>query len=61
MENLPEYVDITPNWQGLFRFAVQLVKSNVAKGDGQALIIEMLEYGARLDEHIKEDKHVLKF
>ena len=42
-------VNIEPNWQGMFRFAVQLVTDNMPKSAGQALVIEMLEYGQRLD------------
>ena len=33
----------------MFRFAIELTKSGVSEGQGQAVIIEMLEYGQRLD------------
>ena len=33
----------------MFRFAIELTKSGVGEGQGQAVIIEMLEYGQRLD------------
>jgi len=42
-------MNVEPNWQGMFRFAVQLVTDNMPKSAGQALVIEMLEYGQRLD------------
>ena len=42
-------IDITPDWQGVFRFAVQLCRDSMSEDDGSALVIEMLEFGARLE------------
>tara|TARA_Y100000310_G_scaffold229058_1_gene231416 strand:- start:404 stop:586 length:183 start_codon:yes stop_codon:yes gene_type:complete len=46
---LPNEVDVTPHWPGMFRFAVQLVKDGLSEEEGQALVVEMLEFGARLE------------
>ena len=40
---------VEPNWQQMFRFAIELTRTGVGEGQGQAVIIEMLEYGKRLD------------
>ena len=50
------YIDITPDWQGMFRFAIQLVKFELPTDKGQALVVEMLEYGARLDNVMSKKK-----
>ena len=42
-------IDITPDWQGVFRFAIQLCRDGMSEDDGSELIIEMLEFGARLE------------
>jgi hypothetical protein len=33
----------------MFRFAVQLCRDGLEKGEGRELVIEMLEFGARLE------------
>jgi hypothetical protein len=48
-ETMPETIDLTPHWPGMFRFAVQLCRDGLSEGDGRALVIEMLEFGARLE------------
>ena len=50
------YIDITPDWQGMFRFAIQLVKFELPTDKGQAVVGEMLEYGARLDNAMSKKK-----
>lgn len=40
-------IEVTPEWQPMFRFAIQLVKQGLPVGKGQALVVEMLEFGAR--------------
>ena len=47
--NEPRTIDITPHWPGMFRFAVQLCRNGLSEGDGRDLVIEMLEFGARLE------------
>jgi hypothetical protein len=42
-------IDVTPHWPGMFRMAVQLCRDGLEKGEGRELVIEMLEFGARLE------------
>jgi hypothetical protein len=42
-------IDLAPDWQGVFRFAVQLCRDSMSEDDGSALVIEMLEFGATLE------------
>ena len=42
-------IDLTPHWPGMFRFAVQLCRDGLSEGQGRDLVIEMLEFGARLE------------
>ena len=48
-ETMPETIDLTPHWPGMFRFAVQLCRDGMSEDDGSELVIEMLEFGARLE------------
>ena len=41
--------DLTPDWPSMFRFAVQLCRSGLSEGDGRELVIEILEFGARVE------------
>jgi len=50
LDNLPETIDITPNWQSMFRYAIRLTEHGLSKGEGQQLVVEMLKYGQRLQE-----------
>ena len=50
----PQFMTVEPNWSMLFNFASQLVKDEVAVDRGQELILEMLAYGKRLHDKIKE-------
>ena len=50
MDNLPETIDITPDWQGMFRYAIRLTEHGLSKGEGQRLVVEMLMYGQRLQK-----------
>ena len=47
--NEPRTIDITPHWPGMFRLAVQMCREGLEKGKGRDLVIEMLEFGARLE------------
>jgi hypothetical protein len=40
-------INIEPHWQGLFLYAIAIVKAEVPIGQGQGVVVEMLEYGAR--------------
>jgi hypothetical protein len=48
-ETTPETIDLTPHWPGVFSFAVELCRAGLSKGDGRDLVVEMLEFGARLE------------
>jgi hypothetical protein len=50
LDNLPETLNITPDWQGMFRFAIHLTEEGLSEGEGQLLVVEMLKYGQRLQE-----------
>ena len=51
-------VNVEPDWTGMFRFAVQLVRDGLPKEKGRDTVIEMLEFGKRLNEFYKSnDKH----
>ena len=51
-QKLPDHVDITPHWAGLFRFGEQLIKD--ADFDGKAFVLEMYQFGARCYDAIKD-------
>ena len=42
-------IDITPHWPGMFRLAVHMCRNGLSEEDGRDLVIEMLEFGARLE------------
>ena len=48
-------IDITPDWSGMFRYAERIVETEIPMNKGQAIVIEMLEYGRRLHEAQKDD------
>ena len=48
--NWPMMFDLEPSWPMMFDFAVAQVKAVVAKGDTRDFIVEMLEFGKRLEE-----------
>ena len=48
-ETIPETIDLTPHWPGMFRYAVALCRDGLSEGQGRHLVIEMLEFGARLE------------
>lgn len=58
--NQLDTMDITPNYQGFFSLAIEIAKSQVGKDNGQDLIVEMLEYGQRMDALLQEDFDVIK-
>jgi len=51
-------VNVEPDWTGMFRFAVQLVRDGLPEEKGRDTVIEMLEFGKRLNEaHESEAKN----
>tara|TARA_Y100000310_G_scaffold317483_1_gene370405 strand:- start:149 stop:334 length:186 start_codon:yes stop_codon:yes gene_type:complete len=45
---MPEDVNIEPNWENVFNFAIQLVEDGLPKESGRDTVKEMLQYGQRL-------------
>ena len=52
-ECLPESVSIEPNWPNMFRFAVEVTKTNLPKDQGRDLVVEMLQFGLRIYQQKK--------
>ena len=42
-------MSLEPDWQSFFELAKNIVRTNINEDEGQALVIEMLDYGKRLD------------
>lgn len=49
-------MDITPNYQSIFELCKQLVRSEMDKENGQDLVLEMLEYGQRMDRQLAHNR-----
>jgi len=54
MKNVIVVTNVEPNWQGLFRHCVQLVKDELPKDHGRDYVVEMLEFGMRLEKANRE-------
>lgn len=48
-------IELKPNYSAIFRFAIHIVRAEIAKDSGQELVVEMLEYGKRLHEAREEE------
>jgi hypothetical protein len=55
-EDMGEFETVEPNWVQLFKYAEQLVSDADRDNgiDGRDFIIEMLQHGKRLQEHLQE-------
>ena len=42
-----------PPWPTMFKYAEQIVRTNVAKDQGREFVLEMLEFGGRCYENLK--------
>lgn len=51
-------INLTPNWQQVFDFTIEIVRKEIEKDNGRELVIEMLQYGKRLDASKGEDNAV---
>ena len=51
-----ETMSCEPHWPSMFDLARRITMSNVPVNEGQALIVEMLEYGKRLYLASKEEE-----
>ena len=47
-------INVEPNWQRMFDYAVAIVRKEIPEDQGQQTVIEMLDYGKRL--HAARDK-----
>ena len=50
-------IDVTPNWSGMFGYAMVLA-SQLEEGQGRQLVIQMLEYGKRLEDLRRKNEYV---
>ena len=50
-------IDVTPNWSGLFGYAMVLA-SQLEEGQGRQLVIQMLEYGKKLEDLRRKNEYV---
>ena len=58
-------MNVEPAWNSMFGLAVQVVKDGLPKDKGRDFVVEMLEFGGRLNESheecirtkVKEVKH----
>jgi hypothetical protein len=55
-EDVGEFETVEPNWTQLFKYA-ELLVSNADELDGRDFIIEMLQFGKRLEEQRIEVKN----
>jgi len=55
-------IETTPNWHSMFDFAIRIVETEIAQTNGQALVVEMLRYGQRMNAQtsLHETKAALK-
>jgi len=54
LEEKMKYEILEPNWEGMFRHCVQLVKDELPKDHGRDYVVEMLEFGMRLEKANRE-------
>ena len=45
-----ETINCEPDWQVMFSHAIRIAKTEIDPSSGQQLIVEMLEFGKRLEE-----------
>tara|TARA_R110002110_G_scaffold269980_1_gene485683 strand:- start:985 stop:1254 length:270 start_codon:yes stop_codon:yes gene_type:complete len=48
VRQMPQDINLEPNWEAVFSYAIQLVKDGLPKAEGRDTVTEMLEYGQRL-------------
>ena len=44
-------INCEPHWPAMFELATQIVKSKIPEDEGQELVVEMLQFGKRLELH----------
>ena len=50
-----ETINAEPHWPGMFRFAIHLTEQGLSVGEGRGVVIEMLEFGQRLQKLYEEE------
>jgi len=50
---MPEDILLEPDWQGMFRYAVAIVETEIPVDRGQKIVKEMLEFGGRLENQTR--------
>jgi len=45
---MPADINLEPNWENIFSYAIQLVEDGLPKAEGRDTVKEMLQYGQRL-------------
>lgn len=51
---MPRDIELTPEWGGIFRYAVAIVEAEIERDRGKEVVIQMLKFGERLYEASKE-------
>ncbi len=54
----PKVMNVEPNWQGMFDFAINIARTEIDEGKGRGVVLEMLEYGKRLDAEYQAEPKV---
>jgi len=52
---MPEDILVEPDWQGMFKFAIRIVETEIPKEQGRELVKEMLAFGGRLENQTRND------
>jgi hypothetical protein len=50
-----EFIEIKPDWQSFFGLAKQIATEKIPEGEGRGVVIEMLNFGQRLDKQNSEE------
>jgi len=48
VRQMPADIEIEPNWEAVFSYAIRIVETEIAKANGMETVKEMLQYGQRL-------------
>ena len=48
-------MELTPNWQSFFELSKQIVTAHLPEDAGRSVVLEMLDYGQRLDRQSNKE------
>tara|TARA_R110002020_G_scaffold34480_1_gene104819 strand:+ start:3223 stop:3426 length:204 start_codon:yes stop_codon:yes gene_type:complete len=48
-------MELTPNWQSFFELSKQIVTAQIPEDAGRSVVLEMLDYGQRLDRQSNKE------